>query len=133
MTAKTTLLIASLLGALGVIVGAFGAHALPGWLHQQGLEPAAITRRVETLETGVRYHLYHALALLAVGLWQRQAASPAASASAWLLLAGILLFSGCLYVYSLSGIKLFAMIVPLGGLSLIAGWITLAMALRKSQ
>jgi uncharacterized membrane protein YgdD (TMEM256/DUF423 family) len=131
MTARTMLLIASLLGALGVIVGAFGAHWLPGWLNQQGLEPAVVTRRLETLETGVRYHMYHALALLALGLWQRQAASSTASASAWLLLAGIVVFCGGIYAYALTGIRAFAMIVPLGGVSLIAGWIALAVAVTK--
>ena len=72
MTAKTWCIVASGLGALAVIVGAFGAHALPGWLSQQGLEAVVVARRLETLETGVRYHMYHALALLGLGLWQRQ-------------------------------------------------------------
>src|SRR5690606_8289174 len=94
MTAKTIVFIASLLGALGVMIGAFGAHAFPGWLQAQHVDPTAAARRLETLETGVRYHMYHALALLAVGLWQRHAASATASASAWLFLAGIAIFSG---------------------------------------
>jgi uncharacterized membrane protein YgdD (TMEM256/DUF423 family) len=132
MTAKTILLVASVLGALGVMVGAFGAHLMPGWLQQHHLEPSIVARRLETLETGVRYHLYHVLALLAVGMWQRQAASSAASAAAWLMLVGIMLFSGCLYLYSLTGIRGFAMIVPIGGVSFVAGWIALAVAAIRS-
>ncbi len=132
MTPKTLWILASLLGAAAVIVGAFGAHALPGWLARQGLEEAVVTRRLATLETGVRYHMYHALALLAIALWQRQLGSESSGWSAGLLLVGIVLFSGCLYVYALTGIKAFAMIVPLGGVSFIAGWIALAIGVART-
>lgn len=130
MSTKTLLMLASVLGALAVIVGAMGAHALPGRLEAQGLDEVTVARRVETLETGVRYHMYHALLLLAIGLWQRQTGHSANGPVA-LLLIGILLFSGCLYVYSVSGLRTFAMIVPLGGVSLIAGWIGLAITFAK--
>jgi uncharacterized membrane protein YgdD (TMEM256/DUF423 family) len=131
MTAKPTLIIACLAGALAVIVGSFGAHWLPGWLQGQGLDQADVARRLDTLEIGVRYHMYHALALLAVGIWQRQVGAAAAGGPIWLLLAGIVLFSGCLYAYSLTGIKSFAMVVPLGGVSFICGWLGLAWSFAR--
>ena len=132
MTTRTLLVLASLLGALAVVIGALGAHWLPRWLAEQGLDEAVTARRVETMETGVRYHMYHALALLGIGIWQRQSGATAGW-SVGFMLAGILIFSGCLYVYSVSGLRMFAMIVPLGGLSLIAGWIGLAIAFAKQS
>jgi uncharacterized membrane protein YgdD (TMEM256/DUF423 family) len=126
------LMVACLAGALAVTVGAFGAHVLPGWLTRQGLDDAVAARRLETLETGVRYQMYHALAMLGVGLWQRQTGGTSASGAAWLWLLGIVLFSGCLYGYALTGIRWLALVVPLGGVSYIAGWICLAWSMSRA-
>ncbi len=71
MSGKIWIVIAGVTGALGVAIGAFGAHGLPGWLEKSGVSPEDVVRRMETFEIGVRYHLVHALALLGVGLWSR--------------------------------------------------------------
>jgi len=120
MTPKQTLLIGSLLGALAVALGAFGAHALKELLTRNG--------RLETYELAVRYHFYHALALLLVGLLMNQYQSPALGRAAWLLLLGVILFSGSLYAYALTSNKVFAMITPIGGLAFLAGWAFLVYA-----
>ena len=112
---KRLLTVAGILGCLAVIFGAFGAHAL-----EARLEPRAL----EVWQTANRYHFFHALALLALGLWEASGGRGArASAVAWAL--GLTLFSGSLYVYALSGLKFAAMLAPLGGLSLAAGWLAL--------
>lgn len=72
--------------------------------------------------TGVEYQFYHSLALLGVGLWFKIAPSKLLSYAGLLFTLGIILFSGSLYVYALSGIKTFGMITPLGGIAFIAGW-----------
>ncbi len=114
------LFLGALLGGLAVALGAFGAHALKARLSPE---------RLVTFETGVRYHFYHALALLAVGLVQFNF-PPAGNAAlaGWLFVAGISLFSGSLYWLALGGPRWLGPITPLGGLALIAGWIGLALA-----
>ena len=106
--------------------------ALPGLLKARGLDEATVLRRQDSLEIGVRYHMYHALALLAVGWLQAQGPSRTTTAAGVLFLLGILLFSGCLYAYVLSGVRVLAMIVPLGGLAYIAGWLALAVGATRS-
>jgi uncharacterized membrane protein YgdD (TMEM256/DUF423 family) len=105
---------ASFLLAIAVMIGAFGAHGLEGKISQKALD---------TYQTGVTYHFYHALALLSLSAFHHQKIY---SKLACLFIAlGILLFSFNCYLYALTGIKTFAMIVPLGGLSFILGWLTL--------
>jgi uncharacterized membrane protein YgdD (TMEM256/DUF423 family) len=111
--------IGALLGALGVAVGAFGAHALRGRLTPEMLN---------VFETGVRYHLIHAVALLSVAWATTRWAGTATTAAGWLFLVGTLLFSGSLYSLSLSGIRALGAITPLGGVAFIAGWLALAWA-----
>jgi len=107
-------------GALAVAFGAFGAHALKSRLSQE---------RLDTFETGVRYQMYHALALLfaafAVGQWS---ASSLPVYAGWLFLAGTLLFSGSLYLLVLSDKRWWGAVTPLGGVAFIAGWVCLAIA-----
>src|SRR5262245_582316 len=105
--------IGGIFAALGVILGAFGAHGL------ESLDVDA--HALEVWQTASRYHLFHALALLIVGVHPRQPL-----AVGILFSAGIALFSGSLYVLALSGISWLGAITPLGGLCWIAGWITLA-------
>ena len=108
---------ASLSGAIGVIAGAFGAHALKARLSEEMLH---------TFEVGVRYQIYHALALFAVVLaMERWPRSPALHAG-WCFVAGTILFSGSLYALVLTGMRGLGAITPLGGLSFIAGWLLLA-------
>ena len=132
MSARTWVVIAAIAGALAVIFGAFGAHALPGWLAARGLDEATVLRRQNNLEIGVRYQMYHALALLAVGWLQSQTPSRLIGAAGGFWLVGILLFSGCLYAYALTGIRVLAMIVPIGGVALIVGWLALALGAARS-
>jgi len=70
MNGKRLIVIACILGALGVIIGAFGAHALPNYLTEQGLAEADVLKHEANLNTGVRYHMYHTLALLGIGILQ---------------------------------------------------------------
>jgi len=119
---KTFLLVGALAGCIAVGFGAFGAHTLKGRLSPEMLA---------TFETGVRYQMYHALALLAVALASPSIAGRLAAAAGWLFTAGIVLFSGSLYVLALAGIPMMGAVTPLGGVAFIAGWLCLvAAALR---
>ena len=109
------------LGALSAFVavagGAFGAHSLKAIL-----APDMLT----VFETGVRYQMYHALALLAVGWAAHQYPQASFHISGWLFVAGILLFSGSLYVLALSGVRWLGAVTPLGGACFLAGWAVFA-------
>ena len=110
-------LFAASAGALGVVLGAFGAHALRG-----SIEP----RLMETFQTAVQYQLIHALALLLVSLtmgWLGQSLS--FEISAYAFIAGIILFSGSLFGLVLTEIRWLGPVTPLGGLCLIVGWLAL--------
>ena len=103
---------------LSVAAGAFGAHALKARLSADLLT---------IFETGARYHMYHALGLIAVGLVAQARPSPLLPASGWAMLAGIALFSGSLYALALSGVRALGAITPLGGLGFLVGWVLLAL------
>lgn len=120
---KTFLLLASVLGGLSVALGAFGAHALENRLSADLLS---------TYEVGVRYHVYHALALLGVvAVLSRWPNAGAAVAAGWLFVVGILIFSGSLYLLAFTGVRWLGAITPIGGVAFIAGWACLAwVALR---
>jgi uncharacterized membrane protein YgdD (TMEM256/DUF423 family) len=108
--------VAATLGFLGVALGAFGAHGL-----KERLSPAML----EVYRTGVLYHLLHAVALLAVALGAEKLARPRAVAT--LFTAGVVIFSGSLYTLSITGVTILGAVAPLGGLLLMAGWVTLAL------
>ena len=124
--AKYALAIAAGLGALGVFLGSFGAHWLPHLLDARGLLDADVDHLLDTFETGVRYQIYHALAMFGASLLRLHQDNRWASASAMVFLAGIVIFSGFLYAIVLTGEKALGAIVPLGGVALIVGWILLA-------
>lgn len=109
-------------GFLGVGLGAFGAHALKTRLDAEMLA---------VFEVGVRYQMYHAFALLAVGWAATRWPGTLVTASGWLFVAGTLIFSGSLYALSLSGIRWLGAVTPAGGLALLAGWLCLAWAAWK--
>jgi uncharacterized membrane protein YgdD (TMEM256/DUF423 family) len=115
---------AALTGALGVMLAAFGEHALSA-----RLSPVAVA----AFATGARYQMMHALAMGLAALAARGPAKPLAQTAALLFFAGILLFSGSLYGLALASIRSLGFITPLGGLALIAGWITLALAALKLE
>lgn len=122
---KTFLVLAALLLASAVALGAFGAH---------GLKHKLSADLLQVYHTAVEYHVYHALGLLAIGLIM--GFYPDVSGvrwAGWLLLAGIVVFSGSLYVLALSGIRWLGAITPIGGLAFIAGWITLAVSLWRTS
>ena len=116
--AKLFISLGALCGMLAVIFGAFGAHALKARLDDYAMG---------VFETAVQYHFYHALALLAVGVIAlHQPHTALLKSSGWLFLLGIVIFSGSLYLLSLTGLKWLGAITPLGGLAFIAGWACLA-------
>ncbi len=121
---KTFLLIATALGALSVIAGAFGAHALKDTLSASG--------HLDTFETAVRYQFFHALALLATGMLIKEYPAALMIWSGYAFIIGILLFSGSLYMICFANIGAFGWVTPLGGLSLITGWILLFAGILKS-
>ena len=114
---KIFAMLAGVFGALGVAAGAFGAHALQG-----KVEP----RMLEVFETAARYQMYHALALLAVGLARVHWPTTLLSMAGWFFLAGILVFSGSLYLMTATGERWLGAITPIGGLAFIVGWLLLA-------
>ncbi|AWP38613.1 DUF423 domain-containing protein [Heyndrickxia coagulans] len=108
---------------ISVALGAFGAHGLKGIMDQKYLD---------IWETGVRYEMYHALGLIAIGILSGTLKSSALlSWSGWLMLIGIVLFSGSLYVLSLTKISVLGAITPIGGVAFLASWILLAIAAVK--
>ncbi len=119
MSARFTLRLAALLGALSVGIGAFGAHALKPLLDATG--------RGATFETAVRYQFYHTLALLALAVLQTRTAQPERVAPVvWCWLTGIVVFSGSLYALVLTGQTWLGAVTPLGGAAFIGGWVLLA-------
>jgi uncharacterized membrane protein YgdD (TMEM256/DUF423 family) len=116
---RTFVLIGALAGVAGVGLGAFGAHGLRGRLSPEMLA---------VFETGVRYHMYHAIALVATAAVMGRLDGRLISAAGWLFTAGIVLFSGSLYVVALTGVSIFGAITPIGGLAFLAGWACLAIA-----
>jgi uncharacterized membrane protein YgdD (TMEM256/DUF423 family) len=117
------LFLGALNGFLSVALGAFGAHILEGKLSDHYLS---------TWQTGVQYQMFHALALVAVGLLMSKfPGSSLVSWSGWLFFAGIVLFSGSLYVLSLTGVKVLGAITPIGGVSFLIAWILLMVAASK--
>lgn len=123
-TAKLFLVLGGLNAALVVMLGAFGAHAL-----KTRLSPELLA----VYQTGVHYHLFHALGLLAAGLLVMQLpASIFLKWSGWIMQFGIVLFSGSLYVMSVTGLRWLGMVTPIGGLMFIAAWILFVLAVAKS-
>jgi uncharacterized membrane protein YgdD (TMEM256/DUF423 family) len=128
MNPKIWLVLAGILGASGVALGAYHAHGLEGWLTKQGLDSAEIVKRLHNCEVGVRYQMYHALALVGVAILAFRGNYAGLTAAGMLFLLGMLLFSGGLYWSVFSAVKIHWSIVPGGGLLLIIGWLALAVA-----
>jgi uncharacterized membrane protein YgdD (TMEM256/DUF423 family) len=116
---KTFLLVGAVAAFLAVAFGAFGAHGLRGRLSPEMLM---------VFETAVRYHMYHALALVLVSLVMGRMNGWLIHTAGWCFVAGIVLFSGSLYTLALSGVTILGAITPLGGLAFLAGWACLAFA-----
>jgi uncharacterized membrane protein YgdD (TMEM256/DUF423 family) len=114
--AKRSFVVGALLLALAVLIGAFGAH---------GLKNLVEAEKLVTFETGVRYHFYHGFGILLIGFFSQLFPQAKMNISFFSFVVGILLFSFNCYFYVLTGIKVFAMIVPLGGVLFVLGWIML--------
>lgn len=125
MYSRRIVFIGALLAALGVGFGAIGAHFLPKYLEAKQLDQEKVDKRIEQFETGIRYHLFHSLALVVVGLSKLSGRLPGVAAGLFLM--GLLLFSGGIYGIVFGELKTHV-VVPFGGLAFIAGWLTLAMA-----
>ena len=117
-------MIGAVSGAIGVGAGAFGAHAL-----RARLEP----RMLEVFETGARYQLIHAVALIAAGWVVSRFPGSMANASGWLFVAGTVCFSGSLYAMALTDVRALGAITPIGGVCFIAGWLCLALAAARGR
>ena len=121
---RTLIVAASILGFLGVALGAFGAHAL-----RSSLEP----RDLEIFETGVRYHMIHAVALIGAAWVASRWPGTAATLAGWLFIGGTVVFSGSLYLLVLTGPRWLGAVTPLGGLALLGGWLSLGWAALRGS
>lgn len=122
--ARTCVMLGAVLALLGVAAGAFGAHTL-----KSALSPDLLA----VYDTAVRYHLYHALALLVLGCVGHRYRPDRVRTAGALFVLGILLFSGSLYALALSGVRWLGAITPLGGLAFLGGWALLAWAAYKEE
>ncbi|MEH7343242.1 DUF423 domain-containing protein [Bacillus sp. JJ1532] len=120
---KLFIIIGALNAFLSVALGAFGAH---------GLEKVVEPKYLEIWKTGVQYQMFHATGLLVIGvLLGKMPANALLSWSGWMMLIGIILFSGSLYVLSVTQISVLGAITPLGGVSFLAAWVLLIIAAVK--
>ncbi|MFG0263266.1 MAG: DUF423 domain-containing protein [Novipirellula sp. JB048] len=129
---KRILVVAAIAGALGVLIGAFGAHGLVGLLESRGLDAETIARRIDQFEVASRYHLVHAVVLLSL------AAIPFGDdrvrrVASWLFSLGIVLFSGSLYLLVVLNLPQFGAVTPIGGGLWILAWLTLLGMTKKSD
>lgn len=108
---------------LGVLLGAFGAH---------GLKTRVDPEMLAIFETGVRYHLVHGLAVLAVAWAASRWSNTLISMAGWLFVVGILLFSGSLYVLSVTGVRWLGAVTPIGGLCFTVGWLMLTVGAMRA-
>src|SRR5262245_27672609 len=113
---RTFIFVGALFGFAGVALGAFGAHYLKARLSPEMLA---------VFETGVRYHLVHAVAILATAAVADRISDRLLATAGWLFSAGIVLFSGSLYVLAFTGITTFGAVTPIGGVAFLAGWLVL--------
>ena len=143
-TPRQWIIAGAILAALAVVFGAFGAHGLEARLKSvygeemktiAGHTVPATYKYLQDFKTAADYHMYHALALLALGLsasWQ-PAVQRSHQIAAWCFLLGIVLFSGSLYVLVLSGQRWLGAITPIGGVLMIVGWVAFAIGMRSSS
>lgn len=122
---RIALILCAVNGFLAVALGAFGAHGLKGRAWED------VAQRLSWWETAAHYHLVHAVALGLAGYLAARSPGAPATVAVWSLTAGILLFSGSLYTMTLTGIRVLGAVTPLGGLCLLAGWASMALAASR--
>lgn len=125
MKQKNILALAAIFGALAVMIGAFGAHSLKGFLMAND--------RLATFETAVKYHFYHALALLLIGTLMFHIKHKALEWAGLFMAIGLLIFSGSLYTLCMTNIGILGAITPIGGVGFIIGWACLFWGVWKSK
>lgn len=119
------MVLGAILSGIAVLLGAFGAH---------GLQSVLLTNnRADTFETAVRYHFYHAFAILIIGLLMNEYSNLWLGRASWLMAVGILLFSGSLYTLSLTNITILGAITPFGGVCFIIGWALLVLGILQKN
>ncbi|WDQ18612.1 DUF423 domain-containing protein [Rhodopirellula sp. P2] len=119
---RWNMVLAGLAGASAVGIGAFGAHGLPNFLEQSGMDPETIARRVAQFDTGARYHLAHAIVLLALAVAPLRSTKWLRTIRA-LMVAGLIFFSGSLYLLVLTNTPVLGAITPIGGVCWMVGWL----------
>lgn len=119
---KLFIILGALNGFIAVALGAFGAHGLEGKIPDKYLE---------TWQTAVQYQMFHVVGLLVLGLLAGKISSPLINWSGWLMLIGIILFSGSLFILSVTQIKVLGAITPLGGVSFLVAWVLMIIAAYK--
>jgi len=122
---KLILIAAAISGALAVALGAFAAHGLHDLLESNN--------RLSTFETASQYHFYHSIALLFIGNYIKQSPSGLLKGSAFCMFGGIIVFSGSLYILSITNQTILGAVAPIGGILLITGWVLLAVGIAKSE
>ena len=120
---KSWVFTGAIFGFLSVALGAFGAHGLSKRLDERALA---------IFQTGVQYQMFHAVALVAMGVWSASQPDLSVKLAGWAFTAGTLLFSGSLYVLALTDLKFFGMVTPVGGVLFLIGWAALAIKALKS-
>ena len=123
MTSRSFIIAAAVLGFLGVAFGAFGTHGLRATFEANG--------RAGTFDTATQYQMYHALALLAVAWLDSRSSSRWTKWAGYLFIAGVVLFSGSLYILAIFSLSIMGAVAPLVGVAFLAGWICLGLSARK--
>ena len=122
---RVFLIISAISGVVVVALGAFGAHALKSMLEAN--------QRVDTFNTGIKYHMFHTIGLIAVAILLDRFPGRIMEVAGWSMIAGMLLFSGSLYVLSIANAPKLGMVAPFGGLAMILGWILLLLAVLRGN
>ena len=126
MTGNKWIIVGAILAAIGVALGALGAHGLENWLESAFDDPVERAKRLDNWQTAVRYHLFHAIGIILIGLASERLGGRLLNFAAGLMVVGVLLFSGCLYGWVLTGSLPLVMIVPIGGVAFIVAWLLFA-------
>jgi uncharacterized membrane protein YgdD (TMEM256/DUF423 family) len=129
VTTRRIFIFVGLLGALAVMLGAFGAHGIQSWAG--GLADGA--DRLRWWDTGSKYLFYALPLLVALGIVESRAPSRWSAAGVWLTLGGLCLFSGSLFVMTFTGIKVLGAVTPFGGVALIGAWICVALGAARMR
>ena len=119
---KTFIILGAVNAFISVALGAFGAHGLEGKISEHYMS---------VWEKAVSYQMYHALGLIAVGILVQVTGAPLLGAAGWLMLLGIIFFSGSLYILAVSGISILGAITPIGGVLFLAGWVCLIIGMIR--